>query len=213
MVLAKKKHGPAKKKHGPAGRAAGDDVRTNGPHATGCRELRLNDGKIVRFAEPSNRLSCPRKSHPVSTSATYALGAQKMTFSAGTRSAIVIIPTTLFSCVSWAGPSFSEGSMGWSYWRATHAQDNEALSDLENLVKLAAHSKPFADGKGGLDAEEISRAIGSVGSHALVDALLSLQRKNLLLYGSPANMISTGSSSTWSRPCEPSPSHSRKRLA
>ena len=74
--------------------------------------------------------------------------------------------------------------MGWSYWRATHAQGNEALSDLESLVlvKLAAHSKPFADGKGGLDAEEISRAIGSVGSHALVGALLSLQRKNLLLY-------------------------------
>ena len=74
--------------------------------------------------------------------------------------------------------------MGWSYWRATPAQGNEALSDLENLVlvKLAAHSKPFADGKGGLDAEEISRAIGPVGSHALVDALLSLQRKNLLLY-------------------------------
>ena len=75
--------------------------------------------------------------------------------------------------------------MGWSYWRATHAQGNDrpALSDLENLVlvKLAAHSKPFADGKGGLDAEEIGRAIGPVGSHALVDVLLSLQGKKLLL--------------------------------
>ena len=76
--------------------------------------------------------------------------------------------------------------MGWSFWRASYAQDSDgpALSDLENLVlvKLAAHSKPFADGKGGLDAEEISRAIGAVGSRALFDALLSLQRKYLLLY-------------------------------
>ncbi|MGA7454894.1 MAG: hypothetical protein WBW73_27840 [Rhodoplanes sp.] len=52
------------------------------------------------------------------------------------------------------------------------------MSDLENLVlaKLAAHSKPFAGGKGGLDAEEIGRAVG-----VLVDVLLSLQRKKLLL--------------------------------
>ena len=51
--------------------------------------------------------------------------------------------------------------------------------DLENLVlaKLAAHSKPFAGGKGGLDAEEIGRAVGPVGSRLLVNALLSLQRK------------------------------------
>jgi hypothetical protein len=56
-------------------------------------------------------------------------------------------------------------------------------SDLENLVlaKLAALSKPFAAGKGGLDAEEIGRAVGPVGSRLLVDVLLSLQRKNLLL--------------------------------
>jgi hypothetical protein len=56
-------------------------------------------------------------------------------------------------------------------------------SDLENLVlaKLAAHSKPFAGGKGGLDAEEISRAVGAVGSCPLVDVLASLRRKNLLL--------------------------------
>jgi hypothetical protein len=58
-----------------------------------------------------------------------------------------------------------------------------ALSDLESLVlaKLAAHSKPFAGGKGGLDAEEIGRAIGPVGSRALVDVLFSLQGKKLLL--------------------------------
>ena len=73
--------------------------------------------------------------------------------------------------------------MGW-YWRASHAQGNDdgsALSDRENLVlaKLAAHSKPFAGGKGGLD---ISRVIGTVGSRLLVDVLLSLQHKKLILY-------------------------------
>ena len=58
--------------------------------------------------------------------------------------------------------------MGWLFRRTTHAPGNEgstmALSDLENLVlaELAAHSKPFAGGKGGLDAEEINRAIRSV---------------------------------------------------
>jgi hypothetical protein len=59
-----------------------------------------------------------------------------------------------------------------------------ALSDLENLVltKLAAHSKPFAGGRGGLDAEEVGRAIGPVGSRVLVDVLLSLQHKKLILY-------------------------------
>ena len=74
--------------------------------------------------------------------------------------------------------------MGWP-WRAIHDQGNDgpALSELENLVlaKLAAHSKPFAGGKGGLDAEEISRVIGPVGSRVLVDVLLSLHRKNLLV--------------------------------
>ena len=77
--------------------------------------------------------------------------------------------------------------MGWSFWRFTPAQGSDgsriALSDLENLVlaKLAAHSKPFAGGKGGLDAEEIGRAVGPVGSRVLLDVLLSLQRKKLLL--------------------------------
>ena len=77
--------------------------------------------------------------------------------------------------------------MGWLFPRAPYAQGNDrstmALSDLENLVlaKLAAHSKPFAGGKGGLDAEEIGRAIGPVGSRALVDVLFSLQGKKLLL--------------------------------
>jgi hypothetical protein len=52
-------------------------------------------------------------------------------------------------------------------------------SDLENLVlaKLAAHSKPFAVGKGGLDAEEIGRAVGPVGSCLLVDVLASAARE------------------------------------
>lgn len=78
--------------------------------------------------------------------------------------------------------------MGWLFRRTTHAPGNEgstmALSDLENLVlaKLAAHSKPFAGGKGGLDAEEINSAIGPVDLRVLVDVLLSLQRKKLLLY-------------------------------
>ena len=36
-------------------------------------------------------------------------------------------------------------------------------------------------GAGGLDAEEIGRAVGPVGSRLLVDVLLSLQRKKLLL--------------------------------
>lgn len=78
--------------------------------------------------------------------------------------------------------------MGWSFRRSAPAQGNDgsnvALSDLENLVlaKLAAHSKPFAGGKGGLDAEEISRVISPVGSRVLVDVLFSLQRKKLLLW-------------------------------
>jgi hypothetical protein len=46
---------------------------------------------------------------------------------------------------------------------------------------LAAHSKPFAGGKGGLDAEEIGRVIGPFGSRILVDVLLSLHRRNLLV--------------------------------
>jgi len=77
--------------------------------------------------------------------------------------------------------------MAW-FRRTTHVQHNEgstmALSDLENLVltKLAAHSKPFAGGRGGLDAEEVGRAIGPVGSRVLVDVLLSLQHKKLILY-------------------------------
>ena len=76
--------------------------------------------------------------------------------------------------------------MEWLFRRTRNAHGNDrptmALSDLENLVlaKLAAHSKPFAGGKGGLDAEEIGRAIGSVGSRVLVDVLLSLQCKKLL---------------------------------
>ena len=77
--------------------------------------------------------------------------------------------------------------MGWLFRRTTHAQGNDrspvALGNLENLIlaKLAAHSKPFAGGKGGLDAEEIGRAIGPVGSRVLVDALFSLQHKQLLV--------------------------------
>jgi len=77
--------------------------------------------------------------------------------------------------------------MEWLFRRTTHAPGNDRLtmtpSDLETLVlsKLAAHSKPFASGKGGLDPEEIGRAIGPVGSRVLVDVLLSLQRKNLVL--------------------------------
>ena len=72
--------------------------------------------------------------------------------------------------------------MGWFFRRIT-SKTVMTPSDLENLVlaKLAAHSKPFAGGKGGLDAEEIGRAVGPVGSRILVDALLSLQRKKLLL--------------------------------
>jgi hypothetical protein len=77
--------------------------------------------------------------------------------------------------------------MGW-FRRTTNVQHNEgstmALSDLENLVlaKLAAHSKPFAGGRGGLDAEEVGRVIGPVGSRVLVDVLLSLQYKKLIQY-------------------------------
>lgn len=77
--------------------------------------------------------------------------------------------------------------MGW-FRRTTPAQHNEgsamALSYMESLVlaKLAAHSKPFAAGKGGLDAEEVSRVVGPVGSRVLVDVLFSLQHKKLILY-------------------------------
>ena len=73
--------------------------------------------------------------------------------------------------------------MGWLFRRIT-SKTVMTPGDLENLVlaKLAAHSKPFAGGKGGLDAEEIGRAVGPVGSRLLVDALLSLQRKKLLLW-------------------------------
>jgi hypothetical protein len=72
--------------------------------------------------------------------------------------------------------------MGWFVRRIT-SKAVMTRGDLENLVlaKLAVHSKPFAGGKGGLDAEEIGRAVGPVGSRILVDALLSLQRKKLLL--------------------------------
>lgn len=76
--------------------------------------------------------------------------------------------------------------MEWLFRRTRSAHDNNrptiALSDLEDLVlaKLVAHSKPFAGGKGGLDVEEISRAIGLAGSRVLVDVLLSLQCKKLL---------------------------------
>ena len=81
----------------------------------------------------------------------------------------------------WAGPRVSEGRWDGLLKRITSKV--VMTSDLENLVlaKLAAHSKPFAGGKGGLDAEEIGRAVGPVGSRILVDALLSLQRKKLLL--------------------------------
>ena len=49
------------------------------------------------------------------------------------------------------------------------------------LAAIALNSKPFANGKGGLDAEEIARAVGrSIGSCVLVDILISLQRKQLL---------------------------------
>lgn len=77
--------------------------------------------------------------------------------------------------------------MGWLFRRTAQAQGNDrsttTLSNLENpvLAKLAAHTKPFASGNGGLDAEEIGCAIGPVRSRVLVELLLSLQRKNLLL--------------------------------
>ena len=125
--------------------------------------------------------------------------------------AISISSSTLFSLRAGLEPRFSERSMGWSFWRFTPAQGSDgsriALSDLENLVlaKLAAHSKPFAGGKGGLDAEEIGRAVGPVGSRVLVDVLLSLQRKR-----TPTSTISIVSSTTWSRLCRTSPRHSRQ---
>lgn len=76
--------------------------------------------------------------------------------------------------------------MGWLFRRTSQIPaigSTMALTKLENLVlaNLAAHSKSFANGKGGLDAEEIGRVVGPVGSRALVDALVSLQRKKLLL--------------------------------
>jgi hypothetical protein len=49
------------------------------------------------------------------------------------------------------------------------------------LAAIALNSKPFANGKGGLDAEEIARAVGHpIGSRVLVDILISLQLKQLL---------------------------------
>ena len=49
------------------------------------------------------------------------------------------------------------------------------------LAAIALNSKPFANGKGGLDAEEIARAVGRpIGSRVLVDILISLQLKQLL---------------------------------
>ena len=49
------------------------------------------------------------------------------------------------------------------------------------LAAIALNSKPFANGKGGLDAEEIARAVGPpIGSRVLVDILISLQLKQLL---------------------------------
>lgn len=73
--------------------------------------------------------------------------------------------------------------MGWLFRRTSQlAGSMMAVSRLESLVlaKLATHSKAFANGKGGLDAEEIGRMIGPVGSRVLVDTLVSLQRKKLL---------------------------------
>jgi DNA-binding HxlR family transcriptional regulator len=56
------------------------------------------------------------------------------------------------------------------------------ITDIESavLAALARYSKPFAGGKGGLDAEQIARAIGPVGSRVLVDTLLALQSKQLV---------------------------------
>jgi hypothetical protein len=51
------------------------------------------------------------------------------------------------------------------------------------LATIARNSKRFAGGKGGLDAEEIARAVGSpIGSRVLVETLISLQGKQLLTY-------------------------------
>ena len=75
--------------------------------------------------------------------------------------------------------------MGWSYWRATHAQGNEASATWKTSCSSSwrpTQSRLPMAKEVLMHAEEISRAIGPVGSHALVDALLSLQRKNLLLF-------------------------------
>lgn len=58
-----------------------------------------------------------------------------------------------------------------------------AVSAIEGMVlaKMAANSKPFANGKGGLDAEEIGRVLGRpIGSRMLVATLMSLQQKRLI---------------------------------
>jgi DNA-binding HxlR family transcriptional regulator len=57
------------------------------------------------------------------------------------------------------------------------------ITDIEGavLAMIARNSKPFASGKGGLEAEEIARAVGPIGSRVLVNTLIALQRKQLLV--------------------------------
>jgi hypothetical protein len=60
----------------------------------------------------------------------------------------------------------------------------QALGDLRHgrmVDRVIAEEDVFANGKGGLDAEEIARVVGPpIGSRVLVDILISLQLKQLL---------------------------------
>jgi hypothetical protein len=71
--------------------------------------------------------------------------------------------------------------MGW-FVKAHHEQSRYD----QRLAKPSARQaggplKAVCWREGGLDAEEIGRAVGPVGSCLLVDVLASLRRKNLLL--------------------------------